>query len=134
MSAATLAVGALSVTLPEDLHWEDEFAWQPVEQAVEYTLAGGVIVDTYTRQAGRPITLAGDDNRGWCSRAVLDQLAAWAATPGQELTLTLRGVERSVVFRHHAGPALDARPLLPGAPIDTPAGGTYVVTLRLMEI
>lgn len=129
----SLAYAATPLALPADLEWVDEFAWQPVTQAIEYSLSGALIVDVGTRQAGRPITLAGTDERCLLRRAALDQINTWAALPGAVLRLTLRGVARDVVFRHQDG-AVDARQLVAGAPIDTDGGGLYAVTLKFMEL
>lgn len=128
----TLSDGTTSVTLPSSLEWVDEYAWQPVEQSTEYSITGALIVDQTERMAGRPITLSGTERRSTLLRETLDQLAIWAATPGEELTLTLRTVERAVIFNHPN--AMEAAQLVPGAPIDTAGGGRYRVTLRFLEI
>ncbi len=130
----TLSDGTTLLTLPDDLEWADEHAWQPVAQSTGYSLTGALVVETASKQTGRPITLTGDADRAWLSRAQVDQLMAWAAVAGKVLTLTLRGASRSVVFRHQDGAAISAKQIVPGAPISTPGGGTYVVTLNLMEI
>jgi hypothetical protein len=129
----TLAVGATSVTLHEDLYWADEYAWQPVEQATERTIGGALIVQSALRTGGRPITLQPDsDNAAWLTRAVVEQLRNWAATPGQQMTLTIRGTPRTVIWRHHDAPALDATPVVHYS--DAADGDYYRVTLRLMEV
>jgi len=131
-TAITLTDGTTSVTLPADLEWIDEYAWQPVEQSTEYSVTGALIVDQAERQAGREITLAGEQDRSTLLRATLDQLAAWAAIPGEELTLTLRTIAHTVIFNHPN--ALEAAQLVAGAPIDTAGGGRYRITLRFLEI
>lgn len=129
----TLAVDSVVLDLPADLLWSDEFEWAPVEQSVDRSITGAVIVQVAAVVAGRPITLAPeDDESAWCSRAALDVLQGWAAEPGLELTLNLRGVEHQVLFRHHAGPALEARPVVHFS--DVQAGDWYRVTLRFMEV
>ena len=128
----TLAVSTTTVTLPPDLEWQDEYAWQPVEQSTEFSLTGALIVQSGERQAGRPITLAGETDRSTLLRAALDQIATWAALPGQQMTLTLRSVARTVIFDHPD--AIQAAQLVPGAAIDTAGGGRYAVTLKFLEI
>ena len=128
----TLTDGISSIEFSDDLAWTDELSWQPVEQAVQRTITGALIVQSATRVAGRPISLSpADDSSGWVTRAVLDQLRVWAATPGQELILTLRGTARDVIWRHQDG-AIDATPLIPFA--DPDADDYYSATLRFMEI
>jgi hypothetical protein len=128
-----LANGATTLTLPIDLHWSDEFDWHAVEQSVDRSLTGGLIVQTQARDGGRPITLRPEDsNSAWMTRSMLETIQGWAAISGLELSLTIRGVARTVVFRHHEGPAVEARPVVHFNEVD----GTdyYVVTLRLMEL
>jgi hypothetical protein len=129
----TLADNTTTLTLHPDLYWDDEATWQPVEQRVERTITGALIVSVATRQAGRPITLQPEDDRSaWTSRAVVDQLRNWAAVPGQELTLTLRGTARTVIFRHHDGNAIDATPVVHFNDVDS--ADFYRCTIRLMEV
>lgn len=125
----TLAVGATTVSLPADLRWSDE-SWQPVEQTVQRTITGALIVSTALRVAGRPITLAPlDDSSSWTRKTVLDQVRAWAAVPGQLLTLTLRGTSYTVMFRHQDG-AIEANAVIHYD--DVAADDAYLATFRFM--
>lgn len=127
----TLAVGPTTVNLPPDLFWPDE-NWSPVEQAVQRTITGGLVVSAALRSTGRPITLQPEDeSSAWLTQAVLAQLRTWAATPGQAMTLTLRGVARSVIWRHQDG-AIEALPVAHYNDVD--AADYYRATLRFMEI
>ena len=83
---------------------------------------------------GRPITLAPPvAGASWISRAALDQLKAWVAVPGQVMTLQLRGVTRSVVWRLHEDPdVLQARPVMPQAGVE--ADDAYTATFKLMQV
>lgn len=129
----TLTVAASTLALSPDLYWSDENAWTPVRQSVEPSLTGALLISTAALQAGRPITLQPpDDSSAWVSRSAVDQLCAWAAVPGLVLSLTLRGTARDVVFRHHDGTALDARPIFHYSDVD--AADRYLVTLRFMEV
>ena len=128
-----LTYSGASIALPDDLYWADESTWQPVAQAVERTITGALVVQVHARTGGRPITLEppGDDG-AWMTRADLDALLAWAAVPGREMTLTLRGVDHQVVWRHQDAPAIQARPVVPFS--DVAPGDFYVVTLKFMEL
>ena len=129
----TLTVGTTTLDLPDDLYWSDELTWSPVLQTVERTITGALVVQTAMRQSGRPITLqAIDGDSSWIARSALDQLHAWAAVAGQEMTLHLRGQARQVIFRHHDGEALQASPVVHQS--DVQPDDWYTVTLRLMEI
>ena len=128
-----MAIQLGTITLPTDLHWSDEFDWTPVAQGAEYTLAGALAIETGVMQAGRPITLAGGEDRAWATRATVLLLQAAAALPGETMTLTLNDARTfTVAFRHSDGAPVEARPIVP---FNTPAAGDwYALTLRLMEV
>lgn len=131
----TISVGATSVDLHPDLYWADEFSWHPVEQKVDRSITGALIVQAAERLdgKGRPITLQPiDDQSAWMRGEVVSQLRNWAAVPAQVLTLTLRGVTYSVLFRHQDGAAIEADPVV----FFSDAGDQdfYRVTIRLMVV
>lgn len=127
----TITDNTTTVTLPDDILWSDEFAWHPVEQRVDQTITGALIVQAATRQAGRPITLQSGQNFAWLTRAQLDTLKTWAAVAGKTLTLNIRGVARSVMFRHNDG-AIEAEMVMyHAAPT---ASDYYVCVVRFLEI
>ena len=129
----TLTDGTKTVELHPDLYWSDESNWYPVEQTVERSVTGSLIIQTATRQGGRPITLAPiDDESAWMTRVDLDQVRNWAAVPGQVLTLTLRDSDYQVIFRHQDGNAIEAEPIVHFNSVDD--GDFYRVTLRLMTV
>ncbi len=120
------------LTLPDDLLWSDEHVWTPATAAVSYLLTGALLIETATRQRGRPITLVSGSDMGWVQRQTIDQLYAWAAQPSRRLLLTLRDRRQfNVGFRHHET-AMEAEPVqgfVTGHP-----GDYYRLTLRLMEL
>ena len=98
-----------NLTLPEDLIWVDEFDWTPIEQTQTYSITGALIIQSGTKQAGRPITLAGGNDYGVISRATLKSLSAKLAI-NSPMVLTLND-ERvfSVLFNHAKNP-IEAKP------------------------
>lgn len=131
----TLTVGATTLALADDLRWLDEAEWSPVEQSVERSITGALIVQAAERTAstGRPITLGPpDDTAAWMPRSTLDQLLTWAATPGQVLLLNLRGAAYSVMFRLHEPPAIQADPVVWYS--DETDSDWYRITLSLMKV
>lgn len=129
----SLSVGLTTVQLNPDLFWEDENNWHPVEQTSERTITGALVVQVAERVAGRPITLRPeDDSSGATELTDLEQLRNWAAVPGQQMTLTIRGESRTVIFRHHDGAAIDARPWVHRS--DVQSGDWYLATFRFMEM
>jgi hypothetical protein len=127
----TLANGATTLTLPADLLWSDEFEWRPVAQATDYTLTGALIVQAAARTAGRPITLRSGENYAVLTRQQLDTLSAWADVPGQQMTLSIRGTSRTVMFAHQDAPVITAEMLLYHAAPQ--AGDLYRCTIKLIE-
>lgn len=120
-----------TIQLNPDLVWNDEFSWAPVEQAIQRTITGALIISASTRLGGRPITLQSeDDSSAWMSAATVAALRNLAVSTGRVMTLTLRGTNRSVIFRHHESPAFEAIPIVR---YDDGADW-YRVTLKLMEI
>ena len=130
----TLSDGSTTLTLNPDLYWSDENNWHAVEQAVERTITGALVVQAAARIAGRPITLEPqDDEAAWMTLAVVTTLRNWAAVPGKTLALTLRGVAREVIFRHQDG-GFEARPVLQYRDGHELPADFYLCTVRLMEI
>lgn len=121
------------LTLPDDLWWEDEIDWTPVEQAVEYSTTGALLIDVATKQAGRPITLVGGESTAWITRASALALQAFAAVPGKQMALVIHGQTFTVMFRHEEKKALDTEPLVQITP---PAAGDYYIlkALKLMAV
>lgn len=126
----------VALLLPDDLLWSDEHAWSPAVVATSYLITGALLIQSATRQAGRPITLVGAPDMAWVTRATVEQLRAWAAIPVGNTTgrfaLTLKdGRSFTVAFRH-TETAIEAEPVL-GIParVDT---DFYRLTLRFLEI
>lgn len=98
--AITLTYSGTTAHLSDRLQWTDEFAWSPVEQSTEYSTTGALLVDVAVKQTGRPITLVGTETKAWITRALCDTVTAWAALPGAEFELVVRGLARTVMFDH----------------------------------
>ncbi len=125
----TLTDGTSSVSLPADMIWTDEFDFVQARARTTPTLDGGQLVEHSLQIKGRPITLAGADDRGWVTRGTLIALQALASNVTAPLTLTLAdGRIRPVVF---AADALSAYPLFPLSLPD--ANAYYIATLKLIE-
>ena len=122
------------LALPAGMIWQDEFDWSPALSAQEYSLTGALVIDAGTRQAGRPITLAASDDRGWSgmTRDKLITLRAKAAVAAATYTLQLAdGRSFTVAFRPGDEPITARQVWDREVP---PADWPYVVTLRLIEI
>ena len=99
----TLTYNGTTAHLSDRLQWTNEYDWSPVDQATAYSTRGKLLVDVALKLAGQPITLDGTSTNTWISRALCDTLQAWAALPGIELALVLRGTTHAVIFDHAQG-------------------------------
>lgn len=135
MQLKNLATG-VACALPDDLLWADEHAWSPAVTAVSYLLTGALLVQSATRQAGRPITLVGPSDMAWVTRATVATLHTWAASPlataSGRFELTLRDGRVFIVAFRHNDTAIDAEPVL-GFPAQSDTD-FYRITLRLMQL
>ena len=131
MPAPVITLGA--VTLPGDLIWADEFAWNPVAQSSEYSLTGVPIINESVKQAGRPITLEAKDSGAgyvWVLRSTVLALRTLAETPGWTGTLTLADTRTfSVGFREEGVLADPVRFIAPLGESDA-----YTLTLKLQTV
>ena len=134
--AITLTAGAVTLELDPDLYWADEHSFAQIEQAVERSLTGKVIIYQGVKTAGRPITLQPSDNAAaWMPRATLTQLRAWEADPGLTLQLNLRGTTFPVIFRRFDGAPIEADPVeFVADPLPGEIGDWYLATLRFLTV
>ena len=126
----------VALLLPDDLLWSDEHAWSPAVAATSYLITGALLIQSATRQAGRPITLVGTPDMAWVTRATVEQLRAWAAlavssTSGRFGLTFVDGRSFTVAFRH-TETAIEAEPVL-GIPARADTD-FYRLTLRFLEI
>ena len=135
MYLKNLATG-VALPLPDDLLWADEHAWSPAVASVSYLLTGALLVQSATRQAGRPITLVGPLDMAWVTRATVATLHNWAAAPfsassGRFEVTFADGRGFTVAFRHN-DTAIEAEPVL-GFPAQSDTD-FYRLSLRLMQL
>ena len=135
MQLQHLASGDI-LTLPDDLLWVDEHAWTPAVASTSYLITGALLVQSATRQAGRPITLEGAFDMAWVTRAAVGTLHAWASVPltagDGRFELRLHdGRSFEVAFRHDEL-CVEAEPVL-GFPARSDAD-RYRLTLRLLQL
>jgi len=129
----TLTYSGTTAHLSDRLQWTDEFDWSPVDQATAYSTRGALLVDVGLKLAGQPITLDGADTNAWISRALCSTLQAWAALPGIELALVLRGTTHQVLFDHAQG-GFSARPIWKLLDGEITPELLYLPTLRFLKV
>ncbi len=126
----------VSLLLPDDLLWSDEYTWSPAVASLSYLITGALLIQSATRQAGRPITLVGAPDMAWVTRATVEQLRAWATLPVSSTTgrfdLSFKDGRLFTVAFRHGETAIDTEPVL-GFPAHTDTD-FYRLTLRFLEI
>ncbi|MFK0570084.1 hypothetical protein [Endozoicomonas sp.] len=122
-----------TITLPDDLLWINEFEWNPVEQNVERSLTGALLVQERQITHGRTIVLSGGNEAGWVSRLTVKNLFALSKAANKTMSLTLPdGRQFSVIFDRSNGSPVEAQQVLPFAyPEDS---DQYFLKIKLLTL
>jgi hypothetical protein len=138
--ASTLVTTGGTITLPEDMLWQDEFKWSPVCMAKSVTLSGSLIIEVGTQASGRLITLIGQDDGPWADTDTMDDLQAAEIAQGDtSMTLILPdGREFTVLFYQPAEnqPAVEGDQVALRAPVDSTERSAlqWIPTLRFIQV
>lgn len=119
-----------ALALPAGLIWRDEFDWSPVESTQTYTLAGALIIEQASKQAGRPVSLAADDKMNWLKRQTVETLRQWQGIVKRVFRLSIGGQAIDVIFDQNQ--PMTARPVK-----EIPQYGEndwFHVTLNFIEV
>ena len=127
-----LTDGVTPITFTDQLVWQDEFSWSPVQQRQQYAIGGALVIQEAKKLSGRPITLVGNKSV-WETRAVIEALHTASLLTFQEFTLTLHdGSEKTVMFDKQNNP-IETSALFAGQ--DESASDQYILnTLRFVEV
>ena len=116
------------IALHRDLHWTDQHNWSPIVDAEERTVTGGLVVEPWTKDGGRPITLESPTSDfGLVTRAVVDALGVWGAIADLEMELDYHGDQFDVMFRNDSAAAVTAQQVW----VAGPPTGSDLMTLNL---
>ena len=111
-------------------------SFEKLKMDISYLLTGALLVQSGTRQAGRPITLVGAADMAWVTRAIVETLYGWAADPlavdSGRFELTLADARVFIVAFRFGDTAIEAETVM-GFPARSDTD-YYRLTLRLMEI
>jgi len=119
-------------TLDHDLIWEDEFKFSPKNAIAERSIDGVMIVQTFDKIDGRPITLTGQSDYGWLKRSTDQTLHALEASGTFSFTVVIRGVSYTCRFRREESPALSFDPI---TNVNSPdADFWYYGTIKLITV
>lgn len=117
------------ISLPNFV-WQDEYGWIDVAEAVDYSVAGSLVINTGVRSKGMPITLGGD--HAWLPRATIEALYQ-LARQNKSMTLIIGVKEYQVRFRYNDKP-VEIVPVLQMTPDTAGSDDLYQVTIRLREV
>lgn len=107
-----MTIALEGIDLPADLIWVDEYLWSPVKQGIALSLNGKQIISETAQTKGRPVTLEGDQESAWVTKATLDELLSAEATPSQDLELDYHGTSYTVRFLRANGAPIEARQIV----------------------
>lgn len=120
------------VTLSPDMQWADEHVDRPIEQSIERTLGGGLVVFSQPKVAGRSITLVASANQGWITNEMRIAILALSNVAGGVFSLTTHTGAFNVMFRHNEPPAFAAEPLLSKRVPDV--GDYFTANIKLITV
>ncbi len=122
-----------TITLLDDLLWINEFEWNPVEQNLERSLTGALLIQEQIKLQGRPIELTGGQQAGWVARKTVLELQDLNAASDKIMILTLPDMRQlNVIFDRSTGSPVSAFPVLEEA---YPADNSYYhLSLRLITV
>lgn len=124
-----------ATVLPNDIEWEDEFNWNPVGAVFAYALDGTPIMQVSSVSGGRPVTLTGQEDHSWMSRAEIANLRSMASTPGTVYLLTLLdGRTMNVVFRADGVEPVEASQVLYRSIDGVSSSFQYIPIIRLRQV
>lgn len=106
-----LPTAEYTIDLPKDLQWADELTWGKVAQALEYSVTGALLIQEGTKLSGRYVSLVGQADMAWLTRAQGTTLLAMKNTAGLVMTLNYLDsldaghvlFSMTVMFRHTDG-------------------------------
>ena len=122
-----------AVSLPDSLQWVNEYEHNQVEQEIERSLTGALLVQEGAKTFGRPIHMVGGLNGGWILKSTADAMRALEATAGAIMECTLPdGSTHSVIFDRSQGPAFKSQMIMRFAYPD--ADTWYTCEFRLLTV
>lgn len=120
------------IPIPRGMIWIDEHDWLAVQKSKEYSITGALLLDVGVKKAGRPITLQADEDAGWITLGVLNQVCALASIADETHQLTLADGRQFDVQFDAADDAITARRI--GRPELPTPDWEYVATFKLITV
>lgn len=126
------SITTLTIALPNELFWSDEFTWCPVSANHTRLLQGGFLVEESLATGGRSITLEGASDMAWVTRSTVASLIALRNQIGRTFTLTMKDARIFIVKFDQTVVSVEANPVLSWK--QTSDTDWYQIKLRLVEV
>ena len=78
-----------TLILPDGLYWVDEFDDNDLEQRVERSIEGFLLIFEQEKIGGQPLTLSSNNSENWVDRATLTKLKEWGRMSSLLMELSL---------------------------------------------
>jgi hypothetical protein len=127
-----MAIQLDTIVLPDTLNLQEAYGNPLIVSAVDLTIGGTPIIHEQ-QILGRPLTLVGEENRGWIDFSILQSLVAIASVVNAQYTLLFEGQSFNVRFRHEDSPVIVAEPIV-ARPNHIATDQFNNVTINLMEL
>lgn len=105
----------LTLELPPELYWSNEFAWSEVKASHARGITGSFIAVQSIARKGNPIILSAPEDMNWASRVLVEELQILANTPNTKLLLTIPrkngNIQKNVMFDYTQESPIVAQPV-----------------------
>ena len=122
----------ITVTLPDDLLWANEFTTSQVAQDTKRTITGAMVIFEDTKLHGRSIELTSDEDSGWIVRSALLNLRALSELEDTDCNLVYRAVTYKVRFDRSNGSGIKVIPVVDCS--DPSNDSKYALSLALITV
>jgi hypothetical protein len=100
------------IELNPSLQWVNRFETFSIAQTVRLTRGGGAKIYQQRLFVGRPVSLVADEETGWFTNEMREEVLALAEEMDQTFLFSFFGEEYQVVFNHTDPPAVSFTKIL----------------------
>jgi len=119
------------LVLPDNIIWENRYAFPKVVVDTERTIDGEEVVFAQSVK-GRPIDLVAYEDMGWLTHEQVEVLFEMASVPNAVYLFVYEDFVTQVRFRHEDSPVIDVQPIVPRP--NPSEEDFYTGTIKLMEV
>ena len=126
-----MAISLAGITLPSQTQWLEEIEQDQVRQDYALTLGGAPVLWSQQLAGLEIITLEISRPNAWLEWSAVSALLPLYRAAGQQMTLSWNGTVYTVMFAHHAKPAMSVRPV---HNYSVRASDVFELTIKLVEV